>query len=119
MNNWAAGGSSVIFAAVVLQLIRYIFIYGDIEILRILSIAFLALFGVLFAVTLIFKSNVFRSIQLTSLFMVSMAVYSMIVVVTEPVGTWGLFTLFTILMLSSIWIWHLKRKGEKEERKDR
>lgn len=119
MNDWAIGGSYVIFAAVVLQLVGYIFVDRDIAILRIMSIAFLAFFGLLFAVTLIVKSSVFRSIKLTSLFILTMALFSMIRVITEPVGIWGLFTLFTIIMLSSMWVWHLERKREKKESKDK
>lgn len=115
MNNWAIGGSYVIFAAVVSQLVRYISVDEDIGILRIISIAFLVLFGVLFAVTLIVKSSVFRSIKLTSLFILTMALASMIMVITQAVGIPGLFTLFTIIMLSSMWVWHLERKREEKE----
>lgn len=119
MNNWAIGGSYVIFAAVVLQLVRYIFVYKDIEILRIISIAFLVLFGILFAVMLIVKSSVFRSVKLTSLFILTLALASMIMVITEPVGILGLFTLFTIIMLSSMWVWHLEKEREGKESKNK
>lgn len=116
MNAWATGGSSILFAVVILQLIRYIFVYKDVEILRIISIVFLVLFSLLFVITLILKSSVFRSVKMTSLFIITMALFSMIIVLTEEIGIWGLFTLFTIIMLSSLWVWHLEKEREEKER---
>jgi hypothetical protein len=119
MNNWATGGYSVVFAAVVLQLTRYIFVYEDIEILRIISIIFLLLFGLLFIATLAVKSSVFHSIKGTSLFILALAIYSIITVMTEQIEIWGLLTLFTIIMLSSARVWHLERKREETESKNK
>lgn len=118
MNTWATGGSSILFAVVVLQLIRYIFVYKDMEILRVISIVFLVLFGLLFIITLILKSSVFHNIKSNLLFILTMAIFSMIMVLTEEVDRWGLFTLFTIIMLSSLWAWHLE-KGRKEKEQER
>jgi hypothetical protein len=116
MNTWATGGSSILFAVVVLQLIRYIFVYKDIEILRVISIVFLVLFGLLFIITLILKSSVFHNIKSNLLFILTMAIFSIIMVLTEEVDRWGLFTLFTIIMLSSLWVWHLEKEREEKER---
>ncbi len=118
MNNWATGGSSILFAVVVLQLTQFIFVYKDVEILRIISIVFLVLFGLLFIITLILKSSVFHSVKLTLLFIITMALFSMIMVLTEEIGRWGLFTLFTIIMLSSLWLWHLEKAREENNRRE-
>lgn len=115
MNTWAMGWSSILFAVVALQIIRYIFVYKDIEILRVISIVFLILFGLLFIITLILKSSVFRNIKSNLLFILTMTIFSVIIILTEEVDRWGLFTLFMIILLSTLWVWHLEKEREENE----